>query len=353
MNLAANIALNLTDELYKSKYFSLALDSSTDITAISQLLLFVKYVSKDCVLKEDFLGMIPMTGQTRGIEYLNTTVNFFNEHSIDLIKVFSVCTDNCPSMLGQNIGFVQLLKKHLGNDNLLSFHCIIHQKSLAAKFGENFSCVMKTLVKIVNVIRSNELNYKEFQEFLKELSQYGDIIYHTVVRWLNKGKVLERFFSIRHEITLFLATKSKEFLDIYNFSWRLKVAFLTDTMSTMNETLTKWQGDYNNIVTKMLSSAFSLEQKQNIMYIEEFSNEDYSSFPSVKALFDEQSDENQKIYDLLKLLADLKDEMSVRFSDFRKFQEPFRLVENPWAITTANVAHLSIFGYEARDLKKN
>uniref|UniRef100_A0A6P7H4I0 Zinc finger BED domain-containing protein 5-like n=1 Tax=Diabrotica virgifera virgifera TaxID=50390 RepID=A0A6P7H4I0_DIAVI len=82
-NLAANIALNLTDELQKSKYFSLALDSSTDITAISQLLLFVKYVSKDCVPKEDFLGMIPMTGQTRGIDYLNTLINFLT--SIALI----------------------------------------------------------------------------------------------------------------------------------------------------------------------------------------------------------------------------------------------------------------------------
>ncbi|KAF0747476.1 general transcription factor II-I repeat domain-containing protein 2B-like [Aphis craccivora] len=63
-DLAANIALNITDELHQSKCFSLALDSSTDITSISQLLLFVKYVSKDCVVKENFLGMIPMTGQT-------------------------------------------------------------------------------------------------------------------------------------------------------------------------------------------------------------------------------------------------------------------------------------------------
>ncbi|CAG9830953.1 unnamed protein product [Diabrotica balteata] len=44
--------------------------------------------------------------------------------------------------------------------------------------------------------------------------------------------------------------------------------------------------------------------------------------------------------------------MSVRFSDFRKFQEPLRLLENPWTIITANVAYLSSFRYEARDLKK-
>ena len=44
--------------------------------------------------------------------------------------------------------------------------------------------------------------------------------------------------------------------------------------------------------------------------------------------------------------------MSERLSDFRMYEEPFRLIENhPWALTTANVAKLAIFGYEARDLK--
>ena len=33
------------------------------------------------------------------------------------------------------------------------------------------------------------------------------------------------------------------------------------------------------------------------------------------------------------------------------YEEPFRLIENPWALTTANVAKLAIFGYEAKDLK--
>ncbi|CAG9836114.1 unnamed protein product [Diabrotica balteata] len=79
------------------------------------------------------------------------------------------------------------------------------------------------------------------------------------------------------------------------------------------------------------------------MYIEELSNENYASFPSVKALFDENPDKSQEISDLVKLLADLNDEKFVRFSDFRKLVEPFHLVENPWAITTANVAHLAIF----------
>ncbi|VVC46283.1 Ribonuclease H-like domain,HAT, C-terminal dimerisation domain [Cinara cedri] len=95
-------------------------------------------------------------------------------------------------------------------------------------------------------------------------------------------------------------------------------------MDTMNETLIRLQGHYNNIVTKMISIVLSQEQKLN-MCIEELSNSDYSSFPFVKTLFDENPDESQDVSDLIKLLTDLKNEMSLRFSDFRKYQEPFRL----------------------------
>ena len=118
----------------------------------------------------------------------------------------------------------------------------------------------------------------------------------------------------------------------------------------MNETLIRLHGHYNKIVTKMISIVFSQEHKLN-MYIEELPNSDYSSFPSVKTLFDENPDESQDVSDLIKLLTDLKNKMSLRFSDFRKYQETFRLVEKPWSITRANIAHLSVFGYEARDLK--
>jgi len=109
-----------------------------------------------------------------------------------------VCTDGCPSMLGRNIGFVQLLKKHLENDNLLSFHCIIHQENLAARVSiPEVDLVMKSVIKIVNYIRANELNHRKFKSILEEMNgDYSDVILHTSVRWLSRGKVLQRFFTL-------------------------------------------------------------------------------------------------------------------------------------------------------------
>lgn len=350
-DMSSNIFLHVMDDLQKCICFSLALDSSTDITSTSQLISFVRYILPDGEVKENFLTLIPMTGRTRGIDYLESVLKFFNNHKIDINKLFSVCSDGCPSMVGAHSGLISLLKKHLKNENLLSFHCIIHQESLSVKFGKELNNVMNKVVTIVNYIRSHELNHRMFQEFLKELiSQYGDVLYHTEVRWLSKGRVLERFFQLRHEITLFLSEK-KEFPETYDFKWWLHVAILTDVTSIINETMTKLQGDYNKIVTKMMSIVFSLDEKLS-MYSEEVSKEDLSSFPSVETLLKENPDEQKDLECLKAVLRDLKTEMAVRFQDFRKYKDSFRLIENPWSITAANVAELAIFGFQSKLLKE-
>ena len=76
--------------------------------------------------------------------------------------------------------------------------------------------------------------------------------------------------------------------------WWLKVAFLTDTMAIVNETLTRLQGDQNKIVTKM-SIVFSQEEKFS-MYSEELSNNDFSSFSSVQSHFEENPDERKEMF---------------------------------------------------------
>jgi hypothetical protein len=47
------------------------------------------------------------------------------------------------------------------------------------------------------------LNHREFVAFLEEVeNEYGEIIYHTNVRWLSRGYVLKRF--LLNEIKLFM-----------------------------------------------------------------------------------------------------------------------------------------------------
>lgn len=130
--LSSKYCTNLIEELQESNYCSFALDSFTDILSIFQLLFLVKYVSKDCVLKEDVWAWFP---------------------SLDKLEVLIIWTQY-PSTLWWTVGFLHLFR----NDNLLSL--LSHQESLSTKFVEN--CVMKTVVKIVKFLRSNELNHRAF-----------------------------------------------------------------------------------------------------------------------------------------------------------------------------------------------
>ena len=65
---------------------------------------------------------------------------------------------------------------------------------------------------------------------------YDDILLHNNVRWLSKGRVLERFRAIRKDLQMFLSeqknAKAKQFLDFLQDDEKMEcVAFLVDVTS--------------------------------------------------------------------------------------------------------------------------
>ena len=85
-------------------------------------------------------------------------------------------------------------------------------------------------------------------------------------------------------------------------------------MAIVNETLSRLQGDENKIVTKIMSIVFSQEEKFS-MYIEELSNNDFSLVFLLFNLFLKKilMKGKRDVSALIKLLTDLKNEMSERF----------------------------------------
>jgi hypothetical protein len=45
--------------------------------------------------------------------------------------------------------------------------------------------------------------------FIKVEAEYGDVLYHTEIRWLSRGNLIKRFFELSHEIEIFLIEKQK------------------------------------------------------------------------------------------------------------------------------------------------
>ena len=86
-------------------------------------------------------------------------------------------------------------------------HYIIHRQALAAKkMPEELRAVMGEAVKIVNLIKSRALNARLFSILCDEMgAHFRQLLLHSEVRWLSRGKVLTRLCDLREEVLLFLA----------------------------------------------------------------------------------------------------------------------------------------------------
>lgn len=96
------------------------------------------------------------------------------------------------------------------------------QESLCGKVLK-MEHVMNTVTQTINFIRAKGLNHRQFQSFLREIdSDFADIPYHTEVRWLSRGKVLNRVFELIKEICQFMDRKGKDFCGTKNgnVNWR-------------------------------------------------------------------------------------------------------------------------------------
>ena len=85
------------------------------------------------------------------------------------------------------VGFVGLLKSALKekniSDNIIIFHCIIHQENLCAKCLKFKQHVMDPAIKAVNFILARGLNHRKFQKFLEDLDiEHQDLAYFSEVR---------------------------------------------------------------------------------------------------------------------------------------------------------------------------
>jgi hypothetical protein len=86
----------------------------------------------------------------------------------------------------------------------------------------------------MNFIRASVLNHREFVALLGEIeSEHGEIIYHTNVRWLSRGSVLQRFFDLLKKIKLFME-KSKRIEELDDKGWISDLAFLVDVTGHLN-----------------------------------------------------------------------------------------------------------------------
>ncbi|XP_071037122.1 protein FAM200A-like [Parasteatoda tepidariorum] len=167
-----------------------------------------------------------------------------NQKNLRWKNLKCITTDGSKNMSGKDKGVVSLVSKAVENDGgskPLVLHCIIHQQSLCGKCLD-MSEVLKSVISTVNFIRSFGLNHRQFRQFIAEIGE-NDSPYHTAVRWLSCGKVLQRFFELRAVIEIFLNEKHRPQTELQNNAWLWKFAFYVDLTKHVNELNLRFQGE--------------------------------------------------------------------------------------------------------------
>ncbi|KAJ4941574.1 hypothetical protein JOQ06_011453 [Pogonophryne albipinna] len=312
--------------------FSIALDESTDISDTAQLLIFIRTVTEDFEIGEELLSMESIKDGTRGIDICDALCRSLDAYNVELTSMVGVTTDGAPAMVGRKAGAVSLLSDKVANnggENLIKYHCIIHQEALAAHTLE-MKPVMDIVVKTVNFLKSRGLNHRQLKTFLVQSeAEFGDVIYFTAVRWLSRGATLKRFFNLRKEIAEFMQSKGQDLPQLSDTEWLCDLAFLVDLNTFLSDLNVKLQG-HGKLISTLFDSVKAFQGKLQLLQ-GQLREGDLTHFSACKVLAGECdvlhhlcSDKNHN------LMEKLQEEFHHRFSDFSDHEKSFNLFQDPF-----------------------
>ena len=121
---------------------------------------------------------------------------------------------------------------------------------------------MSTIIRVVNLIRAKGLNHRQFKSFLEEIGlEYRDVPYHTEVRWLSRGEVLNRCFELREEICQFMESKGKDATELRDEKFLCELVFLCDILSHLDVLNLQLQGR-DRVITDMYATEICVGIRQ-------------------------------------------------------------------------------------------
>ena len=219
-------------------------------------------------------------------------------------------------MVGKEKGFASRVRSDYPTVNTL--HCIIHQTVLCANLSGKMKQTMDLVIKTVNHIRStSSLQHRLFKMLLKEQdAEYADLLQHNDVRWLSRGRVLERFFALYKEVSEFLSgqksAKSQELLAfIQDAEFISHLAFLCDITSHLNTLNLQLQGGGAS-VGELLHKVNAFQSELDV-YLSDLKGRKLH-FPSLRSVPAENAASLSAMVEVLKCL---RENFKTRFEHFK------------------------------------
>lgn len=335
-DISSDIQRQLGDRGVAFDYFSLACDESTDASDTAQLLIFLRGVDDNMNVTEELLDLQSLKGQTRGTDLFVSVCEAVDDMKLPWSKVSGIITDGAPAMAGERSGLSTLICNKVSEEggNAIKLHCIIHQQALCAKHLK-FDHVMKPVVKAINSIRSKALYHRQFRQFLLDIqAEYGDVIYHNDVRWLSRGSAIQRFFSLREEIGIFLGEKGQPMEELTDPVWLTDLAFLVDITKHLNALNVNLQGQ-DAVVSQLYAHIKAFGTKLQLFQRHLSQTEPCTAhFPALKEVIDSFPQDNigAQMKSYATAIASLSVEFNKRFRDFAVIEKDMMLFSSPFSV---------------------
>ncbi|KAJ4941766.1 hypothetical protein JOQ06_011640 [Pogonophryne albipinna] len=279
--MSVNIIGQVVNKIKLAGQFALQLDEMTDVSGEAQLLSFVRY--KDASdINEHILFCKTLPGKTTGEELFQVIDSFFREHDLQWKTCSHICTDGAAAMTGRVKGLFGNVRKV--NPDIKWMHCIIHREALASKrMSPDLSAVMDDAVKMINVIQSRPLNHRLFETLCHENgTEHDQLLLHTDVRWLSRGKTLLRLYELRNEVFVFLTEHLHPLaVQLEDDKWVARLAYLADVFTKLNELNLSLQGKESHIL-KLYDKVQGLTKKLKL-WERKCDEGDVSCFPLLNA----------------------------------------------------------------------
>jgi zinc finger BED domain-containing protein 5/7/8/9 len=247
LDMAEDIQQQFFCRIKSSPFYALQLDESTDVSSAQMLLVFVRY-QWESKLHDDILFCRELPTRATAHECFRCMDEYFSENELEWQKCVGVCSDGAASMTGRHNGVIKQILDRAPEAEWT--HCFLHRESLAAKkMSPELNEVMNVCVKTINVIKKSAVNSRCFARLCEGVdAEHVQLLYHSEVRWLSRGLVLNRLYELRNEVSYFLSEEecplAQHFTDT-NFI--AKLAYLCDIFSLLNQLNIVLQGRNSNI----------------------------------------------------------------------------------------------------------
>jgi len=112
------------------------------------------------------------------------------------------------------------------------------------KISPEVHCVFYDILKMITLIKTHTFKTRLFKHLCEKMdAKHKYFFLHTEVRWLSRGKSLNRAFKLRQPLKRFLLQTNSDLSNKFSDEkWVLKLVYLCDIFNQLNELNLSLQG---------------------------------------------------------------------------------------------------------------